>query len=56
MGERTGSRVLRWVWSYVAATSVGDAYNNNLPTCCAVLWVPECLPEEGLVLTKHYST
>ncbi|KAL0941112.1 hypothetical protein CTRU02_203875 [Colletotrichum truncatum] len=26
MGERTGSRVFQWVWSYVLVDSVGDAY------------------------------
>ncbi|KAK1992994.1 hypothetical protein LX36DRAFT_616683, partial [Colletotrichum falcatum] len=29
MGERTGSRVLRWVWSYVPEKGVEDAYNDN---------------------------
>ncbi|KAK2052733.1 hypothetical protein LY76DRAFT_526062, partial [Colletotrichum caudatum] len=30
MGERTGSRVLQWVWSYVPGRSVEDAYSGSV--------------------------
>ncbi|KAK2053098.1 hypothetical protein LY76DRAFT_582364 [Colletotrichum caudatum] len=29
MGERTGSRVFQWVWSYVPGSPVEDAYNRT---------------------------
>ncbi|KAK2037434.1 hypothetical protein LZ31DRAFT_481239, partial [Colletotrichum somersetense] len=29
MGERTGSRVLKWVWSYVIGTVLREAYIRN---------------------------
>ncbi|KAK1993776.1 hypothetical protein LX36DRAFT_661187 [Colletotrichum falcatum] len=28
MGERTGSRVFQWVWSYVMIDGVEDGYNR----------------------------
>ncbi|KAK1849959.1 hypothetical protein CCHR01_07442 [Colletotrichum chrysophilum] len=35
MGERTGSRVLRWVWSYVVVCEARDVYEGWLSTVSA---------------------
>ncbi|KAK1979201.1 hypothetical protein LZ30DRAFT_186288 [Colletotrichum cereale] len=31
MGERTGSRILQWVWSYVSGYGAQYAYSSSLP-------------------------
>ncbi|KAL0934090.1 hypothetical protein CTRU02_210889 [Colletotrichum truncatum] len=40
MGERTGSRVFQWVWSYVLALRCWKEYNLNVARFDAVLIDP----------------
>ncbi|KAK3402396.1 hypothetical protein B0T20DRAFT_404228 [Sordaria brevicollis] len=39
MGERTGSRVFQWVWSYVCILSFPSAYNDDFPCFVGILGV-----------------
>ena len=41
MGERTGSRVFQWVWSYVLIPSVLGAYKRSLH--CKVYTIEMCV-------------
>ncbi|EGO56730.1 hypothetical protein NEUTE1DRAFT_44414 [Neurospora tetrasperma FGSC 2508] len=38
MGERTGSRVFQWVWSYVSVFDTASTYEDALICCQVRCW------------------
>ncbi|KAK3505263.1 hypothetical protein B0T13DRAFT_32988 [Neurospora crassa] len=55
MGERTGSRVFQWVWSYVVILSCSWTYMRNLRLCFSLDYLTGSVSNTvgGSQLTRH---